>query len=620
MGKFKIHLILIISGILVFNTISEARIDYYFDKFVFFSALNEKTKIDERDYKENKEFTSILGFRTGIKISQLEFQRGTARLEKYFKDQGFLDVKIVWKTKDDHTLKKRIVMITIYTGLRYTIKNIEIQGNKEFSTDKIMEALELKQGNNFDRNLIVTSIEKVKKLYGEEGYINIKATFESWIDDKTNRQGSIKITFNEGLKHRIEDIKILGNSKVRDRIINREIPFKKGDYLNLTTMYEVQKNIYRLGLFKDIEFIPEQVPDKPGWVIVIIRVTEDKFNFVRFNFGLGPYFDAFNIDATWGNSNLGGNNQQISLGNYFYYRIGLNEDRHFYRERPNISYTEPWFGGYSFSFRGEIYYQVEQIYWNRYLWGEKIRFYKQFNLKKDMIYIEHNYEQRKTSVDTLDEDIKDKIPQYIKDETAGRRVKNSLTPGYEWDHRLDPFYPLSGYFSQISFTFAGGLLGGDDFYKLIFSFARYNKLFKNTAFCWHVYAGYSSVYGDETSSIPSDDLFFAGGANTYRGEDALQMGPKDSNNNALGGKLLSLGNIEIRYPLFWKIGGVFFIDVGQLWGKYQDVNLSSIRYSYGLGFSYKTSIGPIRLEYGVDTKEANHLTKGSYHIAFGQSF
>jgi outer membrane protein insertion porin family len=588
---------------------------FHFDRFLYSVVPDDKTKPKDNDYKKNKEYTTILGFKEGVKISTLEFSRGIARLEKFFKDSGYLDVSIDFKTKDDHKLNKRLVLILIKTGVRYKISKVEITGNKYFSNEQILKELDTKVDDYFDRNLIITALERVRKKYNEEGFIKTEINFESSVEDKASHHGGIRVLIEEGDRYKINEIKIMGNSRIRDRIIMREIPFKKGDYLNLTTMYEVQKNIYKLGLFRDIEFIPETSKDKKDEVNIVIRVIEDKFNFVRLNIGIGPYLDAVHMDKAWGHNNLGGNNQQLSFGNFFYYRFGVHEKHHFYRIRPNIGYTEPWLGGYNLSYHAELYYQIEQVYWHRYIWGEKLRLFRQYNLKKTLVYIEHNYEQRRTAdVDTM------QAPDYILEEEAqGKRVKDALTPGIEFDSRDDPFYPLKGFFNQASFTFAGGPLGGDDFYEIIGSLSRYERIYKNVTIGMHAYGGMIQVYGKNTSNgVSSDDLFFSGGANTFRGEEALQLGPMDNKGNALGGVLLALGNLELRYPIYWLVGGVVFFDVGQLWGKRQDARLSDLRYAYGLGFRYKTSIGPIRLEYGVDTKKP--IKNGNYHIAFGQSF
>jgi hypothetical protein len=44
--------------------------------------------------------------------------------------------------------------------------------------------------------------------------------------------------------------------------------------------------------------------------------------------------------------------------------------------------------------------------------------------------------------------------------------------------------------------------------------------------------------------------------------------------------------MEYKTVLFWKIGGVLFVGMGDVAGQFSDFKLKNFKYSYGFGFRY----------------------------------
>ncbi len=59
--------------------------------------------------------------------------------------------------------------------------------------------------------------------------------------------------------------------------------------------------------------------------------------------------------------------------------------------------------------------------------------------------------------------------------------------------------------------------------------------------------------------IPITERFFAGGANTLRGFGLDQARPKVAG-EPRGGNVLTLVNLELRFPIMGELGGVVFSD------------------------------------------------------------
>ena len=83
-------------------------------------------------------------------------------------------------------------------------------------------------------------------------------------------------------------------------------------------------------------------------------------------------------------------------------------------------------------------------------------------------------------------------------------------------------------------------------------------------------AGVGIAYGNSVS-LPFEKLFYAGGASSMRGWRARAVGPgmapRDTSfaiANQSGDMHLET-NVEMRFPMFWKLEGAVFMDVGNVW-------------------------------------------------------
>ena len=83
-------------------------------------------------------------------------------------------------------------------------------------------------------------------------------------------------------------------------------------------------------------------------------------------------------------------------------------------------------------------------------------------------------------------------------------------------------------------------------------------------------AGAGFAYGNSVS-LPFEKLFYAGGASSMRGWRARSVGPgmapRDTSfaiANQSGDMHLE-ANVEMRFPLFWKLEGAVFADIGNVW-------------------------------------------------------
>ena len=77
--------------------------------------------------------------------------------------------------------------------------------------------------------------------------------------------------------------------------------------------------------------------------------------------------------------------------------------------------------------------------------------------------------------------------------------------------------------------------------------------------------------------------------------------------------------------MWGNLGGVGFLDVGNVFSHVNDINLGQLRAAIGFGIRYKSPIGPIRVDLGFKLAP-QLLPKGdrerptALHISLGQAF
>jgi outer membrane protein insertion porin family len=125
---------------------------------------------------------------------------------------------------------------------------------------------------------------------------------------------------------------------------------------------------------------------------------------------------------------------------------------------------------------------------------------------------------------------------------------------------------------------------------------------------------------DRDALLPLTERFFAGGANTLRGFGLDQASPKTPEGEPVGGNVLMLLNLELRVPIFGKLGGVVFSDNGNVYRRLEVIRLLNWRYNAGFGFRYETPLGPVRVDYGIKLNPRPTEPRGRLHVSLGHPF
>ena len=228
----------------------------------------------------------------------------------------------------------------------------------------------------------------------------------------------------------------------------------------------------------------------------------------------------------------------------------------------------------------------------------------------------------------------------VEDERERSR-RRSLDLAYTRDARDSYFNPQQGRYLNATGRYSGGFLGGEDhYYSMIGSYQAYMKIGKQTVFAYRLRSGYAESFGDSRETgVPLESRFFTGGGNSVRGYKENSLGPLEDNGSPIGGRVLLLTNVELRFPFpyfaKYNFGGALFVDAGNVWSSAEEIELRHFnpfiasdeisplhyRYSFGCGIRYNTPVGPIRFDMGLPLSKTEDVGHDYLlHISLGQIF
>ena len=558
-------------------------------------------------------------------------RRDVETIESFYRKNGFFDAHVkIASAKKSKDAKSVIVKLMVIEGPQTIVDRVTFHNNRLFSTSYLSKGLRLLRGRPYNPNLLEVDRYTIFSKYLEKGYLNASIRYKVTRD---STRVAISWYVDSGMPMVINNTYVSGNVGVKKKIIVRELTFKKGEVFNLKKVLASKQNLYDTGCFNSVEIEPESLDVKRRLVDLRVSVSERKAHSLEAGFGIGN-IHGNRIFAELGMRNVFGEGLTFNMKSSYAFSVfrdnKFNINRMDYRSKfashegelriPHIFST--WntltIGGYyerdatiepaivkSLSFRTTL----------------SRRFSRQTSL-----FIGYGLER----VERLQSEDLDKESR-----------KHFVTLSFTRDKRDNYFNPRKGYYLTFEGRVSGGILGGEDnSYSVVSAFQRYKKINRTTVFAYRVRTGYADVFSESKSvGLPIESRFFAGGGNSVRGFKENSLGALNESGKAVGGRVLLLTNLELRFPmpLFAKynFGGALFVDGGNVWGSFGEIKLKDFRfaaaedqitcndymYSTGFGIRYYTPVGPIRFDIGFPIKKQKGMDYSYWlHISLGQIF
>ena len=133
--------------------------------------------------------------------------------------------------------------------------------------------------------------------------------------------------------------------------------------------------------------------------------------------------------------------------------------------------------------------------------------------------------------------------------------------------------------------------------------------------------------GSDPANVPFGKKYFLGGATSVRGWGRYEVSPL-VDGQPVGGNSMFAFSEELRATLRGNVGGVLFLDGGDVWAQSLGFKFGDLRYAIGPGLRYQTPVGPLRFDVGYQLNPTPELVvNGSpnyrrwrMHFSIGQAF
>ena len=187
------------------------------------------------------------------------------------------------------------------------------------------------------------------------------------------------------------------------------------------------------------------------------------------------------------------------------------------------------------------------------------------------------------------------------------------------DRRDDQFDATSGYYLNVDLTPFAGFNDTDSGARL-YADARYYRSFganDRVTLAGRVQLG--TLLAADARNVPSDLLFFSGGAGTVRGQSYQSLGVPVGGDQRGGSSFLGT-QLEARVGITDNIGAVAFYDYGYIGADSAPLSDGDDHAGAGLGLRYDTGIGPIRLDVATPVGGDDSGSSVEIYIGIGQAF
>jgi len=526
-------------------------------------------------------------FRKGV-FNEDVFNGDLVAIKNLYVYEGFLDANVDHALSYDSIDMRLDIFLKIIEGKQHFVETVAFEGNNIFTAESLVQKVTMQSGQIFDPRKITADNYVIRYLYDDLGYADIKVESEYRVQKER-----VVVTHSivEGAKQYVGQIEILGLRHTDTSVVMRHLNMAHGDVFRYARILDSQRKLYRLGIFMAIRAQVEkaEIPDHKDirflltereWMAVNLRAGYGTRDRLRFGFG----FTHYNMFGRAWQGNLEG-------------KLSFVEQR----VSTNVTFPRvillPGKVGFGFFFK-----RLEEIGYETQSLGGNI--VTRFELGASDLSAKYEVEHISTYYDQVD--------------STQRDLLHGIIVGWLRDRRNDPFYTTRGSYTNVNFEVSGIVFPSDVDYVRPTAQIRFYRPLVGMIFATALKAGMVKPFAP-TTEVPVYKRFYCGGSSSVRGYAERTIGPVDDNDNPLGGRFLGEFSAELRFPLYKILGGVVFIDGGNIWQEYGEIP-QGLRWGVGAGLRLRSFLGSIRLDYGFKLGRREDESTGSLHFAIGEAF
>ncbi len=544
------------------------------------------------------------------RYSRAKLDADIEKLRAYYLDRGYLEFNVestqvaISPDKQDIT-----ATINVKEGQLYTVTGVKLEGDYLGKEDDFKTLVRIRPGEPYRAEAVTETTRDMSDRFGTFGYAFAKVEARPDID-RANGRVAITIVADPARRVYVRRVNVSGNSKTRDEVIRREFRQFESSWYDGRKIKLSRDRVDRLGFFSEVTVDSNEVPGTPDQVDLTITVKEKQSGSLQLGAGFSSA-DKVSITASVKQENVFG------TGNY----LGVEVNTSKYSRTLVVSTLDPYFTVDGISRAIDVYYRTQRPLnsqgeqYELVTPGASVRFGVPFS-EFDTVFFGVGLERTDIRGNQLPNNY------FLYREQYGAS-SNSLpvTIGWARDSRDSALVPNDG--RLVSANLDWGIAGDIRYWRLNTKFQQYVPLSKRFTLGFNADLGWGR--GLDGKPYPIFKNFYGGGLGTVRGFEQNSLGPVDVTGGYLGGNRRLNLNTELYLPVPGTgndrtLRFFTYVDAGNVWGEDEKLSVSSIRAAAGLGVTWVSPVGPLKISYGKAIRKQSQDRLQPLQFQIGTAF
>jgi len=523
------------------------------------------------------------------RYSRSKLNADLEKIRAHYVNRGYLEFAIESSQVTISPDKQDIsIAISISEGQPYVVTAVRLEGQYLGREADFRQRVQVRPGQAYRGEDVSATQRAFSDLFGRFGYAFARVEPRPEIDRAT---GQVVVVFAADPQRRVyvRRIDVAGNTRTRDEVVRREFRQLESSWYDGQRIKLSRDRIERLGYFKEVNVETNEVPGQPDQVDLVVTVEERPTG----NLSLGAGYsqtDRLTLSGSIKQDNI--------LGSGHYLGVELNTSK--YNRTLVFSTVDPYFTVDGISRGIDLFYRTTRPYnslgdqYQLATPGGAIRFGVPFS-ESDTVFFGIGLERTEIRAATA-------IPNsyYLYREQFGA-VSHAvpLTLGWQRDERDSVITPTAGRYQRVNLEWS---VAGDVRYTR--TNLQYQQFFALPAkLSLGVNAELGLGKGAGGKPFPIFKNFYGGGLGSVRVFEQGSLGVIDPTGAFIGGAKRLNANAELYLPVPGsgndKSLRLFaFTDAGNVWREGEPIALGTLRASAGLGISWLSPVGPLKLSWG----------------------
>ncbi|MFW2828646.1 autotransporter assembly complex protein TamA [Sphingomonas sp. ID0503] len=518
-------------------------------------------------------------------------------LKSLLVSRGYYDAEVFYEIAGEN---KPRVTLTAQPGPRFTFAAVTLDGLPATDRAAFESAFGVKSGDPIDAEKVNTGLANLRAALTHRGYPFAKVDEPAIVIDRQADNGTLALAIQSGEAARFGKVVIQGQKRVfGPKHVQQIARFRPGDRYDAALIEDLRRALVATGLVSSVVLKPTPGAN-PGTVDIVTELTPAPPRTIALEAGYGTG-EGVRVEASWQHRNFFRPEGAVTFRGVAGTReqyLGTQFRRGNFRQRDQVLTASAFashsnFNAYdarTVSLAAGIERQTNIIWQKKWVWSYGAEFV--------------GSDERAFSTQT--------------GVTARRTYLIAALPTrLAYDGTDDLLDPTTGYRLSARLSPEASLRQGSQFYaRAQIDASAYQPVTPGIVLAGRLRFGFTP--GAQTDDIAPSRRFYAGGGGSVRGYGYQRIGPRDVDNDPIGGRSLTEFSAEARFR-FGDFGVVPFIDGGNLY-RAALPKLSGMRYGAGLGVRYYTSFGPVRIDVGTPLNRRPGDSRVAVYVSLGQAF